>query len=39
VPTIEEVKFIENAEVVPAMLAEASVDPVEEPETKKTTEE
>jgi hypothetical protein len=39
VPTIEEVKFIESAEAAPAMLAEASADLVEEPETKKTAEE
>jgi hypothetical protein len=50
VPTIEEVKFIESAEAisamptvatetVPAMLAEASADAVEDPETRKTTKE
>jgi hypothetical protein len=30
VPTIEEVKFIENAKVVPAMPAEDSADAVDE---------
>jgi hypothetical protein len=50
VPTIEEVKFFENAEVVPAMSAEAaetvpvmstkaSTGEVEELETRKTIEE
>jgi hypothetical protein len=46
VPTIEKVKVIESAEVVPlateitlAMPVEASVDPVEEPGIKKMTEE
>jgi hypothetical protein len=50
VSTIEEVKFFENAEVVPTLQAEAaetvpvmstkaSVGEVEEPETRKTTEE
>jgi hypothetical protein len=50
VPTIEEVKFIESAEVVPAMPAKAtkivpampakaSANAVEESETRKTTEE
>jgi hypothetical protein len=45
-PTTEKVEFIESAEVVPlatetapAMPDEASVDPVEEPGTKKTAEE
>jgi hypothetical protein len=39
VPTTEEVKFIESAKVVPAMLAEASADAVKELETEKTAEE
>ena len=38
-PTIEKVKFIESVKAAPAMLAEASADLVEEPETKKTGEE
>jgi hypothetical protein len=39
VPTLEEVKFIENAEVVLAMPAETSADAVKEPKAEKTTEE
>jgi hypothetical protein len=35
VPTIEEVKFIESAEVVPAMLAKANADAIEELEIEK----
>jgi hypothetical protein len=36
---IEEVKFIESAETVPAMTAKPSADTVKEPKTKKTLEE
>jgi hypothetical protein len=46
VPTTEKVKFVESVEVVPlameqivAMPFEVSVDPVEEPGTKKIVEE
>jgi hypothetical protein len=39
VSMIDEVKFIESAEAIPVMLAEASADVIEKLETEKTTEE